>query len=59
MKAIISTMSPFPTTLDELKQVVQKLSDELDPFGWICKEIEAMPKKLQAVLDARGLATRY
>ena len=34
MKAWISEMEPFPTSLKDLKQVVQDLWDELDPC-WI------------------------
>ena len=52
-------MIPFSITLEDLKRVVQELWDELDPFGWILKEIEAMPAKIQAVIDARELATQY
>jgi len=38
MKARISQMDKFPTTLEGLKQVVQDLWDEMDPYKFI-KEI--------------------
>ena len=51
-------MDKFPTTLDELKQVVQDLWDEMDPYQFI-KHIESMPKKLEEVIKRRGGATVY
>ena len=54
MKDIISEMEPFPTTIEELKAVVQDLWDQVDPCRWILKEIEKMPTKLEAVINARG-----
>ena len=59
MKDKILEMEPFPTTIEELKAVVQDLWDQLDPCGWILQEIEKMPAKLEAVIDARGYQTRY
>ena len=58
MKNRISQMEPFPTTIEDLKAAVQALWDEMDPTMWI-KEIEKQPAKLQAVLDAKGYATKY
>ena len=59
MKDKISQMEPFPTTIEELKEVVQDLWDQLDPCGWILEEIKKMPAKLEAVISARGYQTRY
>lgn len=59
MKEDISQMEPFPTTAKELKAVVQELWDQLDPCGWILQEIEKMPAKLEAVIDAHGYQTKY
>jgi len=58
IKARITQMDKFPTTLDELKQVVQDLWDEMDPYRFI-KHIESMPKKLEEVIKRRGGATVY
>ena len=58
MKARIAQIDKFPTTLDELKQVVQDLWDEMDPC-WLIKHIESMPKKLEEVIKRRGGATVY
>ena len=52
-------MEPFLITIEELKAVVQDLWDQLDPCGWILEEIEKMPVKLGAVINARGYQTRY
>ena len=45
MKARITEMEPFPTTIDELKAVVQALWDEMDPMMFI-HHIENTPAKL-------------
>lgn len=59
MKDRLTKMEPFPTSIDDLKEAIQALWDELDPCAWILKEIEKMPAKLQAVINARGYATKY
>ena len=58
IKARISQMDEFPTTLEGLKQVVQDLWDEMDPCKFI-NEIQNMPEKCKEVLKQKGLATRY
>ena len=58
MKARISQMDEFPMTLEGLKQVIQDLWDEMDPYKFI-KEIQSMPEKCKEVLKQKGLATRY
>jgi hypothetical protein len=60
IKARINEMEPFPTSLAELKAAVQDLWDLLDPYDpWLLREIELMPKKIRAVIESRGLATKY
>ena len=49
MKARITQMEPFSTTLDALKPVVQDLWDEMDPTCFI-KDIERMSEKLKEVV---------
>ena len=58
MKARIAQMEPFPTSLQDLKQVVQDLWDELDPC-WALKHIENMQEKCKEVIKRQGLATKY
>ena len=58
MKGRIAQMEPFSTKLENLKRVVQELWDEMKPSDFI-KEIELMPEKLEAVIAAKGLQTKY
>jgi DDE superfamily endonuclease len=58
IKSRITQIDKFPTTLNKLKQVVQDLWDEIDPY-WFIKHIESMPKKLKEVIKRRGGATVY
>ena len=51
-------MEPSPTTIDRLKQAVQKLWDEMDPGTYI-KEIGKMPAKCHEVVKQKGGQTRY
>jgi hypothetical protein len=51
-------MEPFLILLKELKQVVQDLWDELDPY-WALKHIENMQEKCKEVIKCQGLATKY
>ena len=51
-------LTPFPTTKDQLKKVVQQLWDDMDPMDFM-PHIESMPQKLQEVICARGYATKY
>ena len=51
-------MDEFPITLKGLKQVVQDLWDEIDPYKFI-NEIQNMLEKYKEVLKQKGLATRY
>ena len=45
-------------SLKELKQVVQDLQDELDPY-WALKHIKNMQEKCKEVIKRQGLATKY
>lgn len=51
-------MRSFPTSIDDLKRVVQELWDEMDPTTFI-KDIEVMPEKLEAIINAQGLQTKF
>ena len=51
-------MEHFPTTVEELKEVLQKLWDEVDPTKFL-PEIERMPKKIKEVIKQNGMATKY
>ena len=58
MKARITEMEPFPTTINELKAAVQALWDEMDPCMFI-RHIENTPEKLREVHRQRGYSTKY
>ncbi len=58
MKARITEMEPFPTTIEALKAAVQALWDEMDPCMFI-SHIEKTPEKLREVIKQRGYATKY
>ena len=58
MKFRLSQMETFPTTVNELKGVLQSLWDELDPTTFL-PEIERMPQKVKEVIKQRGMATKY
>lgn len=58
MKHRITHMEPFPRTLNELKQVVQELWDEMEPTDFL-KDIENMSEKCAEVRHRRGLPTKY
>lgn len=49
-------MEPFPTKLEDLKQMVQDLN-EMDPCYYI-RHIERMPEKLHDVLRQKGKQTK-
>ena len=51
-------MEPFPTKIEDLKQAVQDLWDEMDPCDFI-RHIEPMPEKMQQVLQQKGMQTKY
>ena len=58
MKNRITQMEPFPTKIEDLKQAVQDLWDEMDPCDFI-RHIERMPEKMQQVLQQKGMQTKY
>ena len=58
MKDHITQMEPFSMKLEDLKCVVQELWDEIEPTNFI-STIEKMPQKCEAVIKARGMATKY
>ena len=59
IKQELTKLEPYPLAIEDLKEAVQTLWDQLDPTTWMIKEIEAMPERLKAVIANRGLATKY
>ena len=58
IKSQIVQIEPFLMSLKKLKQVVQDLWDELDPY-WVLKHIENMQEKCKEVIKRQGLTTKY
>ena len=51
-------MKSISTKLEDLKRVVQELWDEMNSSNFI-KDIESMSEKLEAVIAAKDLQTKY
>ena len=54
MKARITEMNPFPSTLSELKTVVQELWDEMNRTDYI-SHVEKIHENLLEVIKKRAL----
>lgn len=59
MKMQLAQAVPFPTTKAALILEIQRLWATVNPNDFIVREINRMPEKVQAIIDANGLATRY
>jgi transposase len=58
LKKIIRGLSPLPNTVVQLRAAILKAWDELD-IQDIDKYVKGMPKRVLAVLAAKGGHTRY
>jgi transposase len=58
LKKIIQGLSPLPNTVEQLRAAILKAWDELD-IQDIDKYVKGMPKRVLAVLAAKGGHTRY
>lgn len=58
LKRAVRRSHPTPTTLDELTRVVQTSWEDI-PQTYVQRLIGSMPRRIQAVIRARGGPTRY